>query len=329
MTRMARSVSFTVHVGLTAGAALMILLAGAPPARAQIEGQVSASAPEPPGPVPPPPPLYSLPWQLRPLAAATVIRSDTSVAFYENAAGQEGSTTASSLLASYKVTPSLAPLVRIAVVENSEPGPKLGKAAAFVNPIVGLTYAHKFGDAWKGAAFGGVTIPVGMGGDKSAATSDTAAAVSRGIAARSAMDNAMFAVNYMTGIGGLDFGYVAHRLTVQTEVTLLQLFRVRNEAYAPESTRTNLTAGLHVGGFALPWLSLGAEGRYQRWLSTPALVTKDPTARDTTTVAIGPRFHFKSGGSWWRPGLSYSFALDKPLTNLSYHIVQIDLPVSL
>src|ERR1041384_439996 len=81
-----------------------------------------AAAPAaPPAPKPKPPP-YSLPWQLRPAVVANVIRSDTTFAFYKDAAGKEsGSTVASMLLASYKVTEELAPMVRVGVVQNSPP----------------------------------------------------------------------------------------------------------------------------------------------------------------------------------------------------------------
>jgi hypothetical protein len=212
-------------------------------------------------------------------------------------------------------------------VQNSEPGPMVGSGAAFVNPILGLTYARKLGSVWKGAAFAGVTVPVGMGGSKPMGMDATAAAAWRGIAARSAMDNAMFAVNYTTLIGGLDLAYIAHKVTVQAEATVLELLRTRNESYAPEATRTNLTMGLHAGFFAFPFLSLGGEIRHQRWLSTPNAVKANPAARDTTTVAIGPRFHVKAGNVWLRPGLSYSTAVDKPLKDLGYHILQFDLPV--
>ena len=54
----------------------------------------------------PPPPPYSLPFQLRPAAAATVVRSDTAFAFYENPVSDKGGfTVASMLLGSYKLTP--------------------------------------------------------------------------------------------------------------------------------------------------------------------------------------------------------------------------------
>jgi hypothetical protein len=277
-------------------------------------------------PAPPAPP-YSLPWQLRPAVVGNVVRSDSSFAFYENAAGQAGSTVASTLLVTYKVTPNLAPLLRLGAVQNSEPGP-MGSSTAFVNPIVGITYGRKLGGTYKASGILGISLPIGAGGDKSPMTDATAMAVLRGIAARSAMDNAMFVVNYTAAIVGVGVAHVANKLTVHAEATLLQLFRVRNEMFAPESTRTNLTLGLHAGYFILPALSIGAELRHQHWLSTPVFVESNPHMRDTTTIAIGPRFHFKTGNTWLRPGLSYSTGLDKPLTDLGYHIVQVDVPVA-
>jgi hypothetical protein len=286
-----------------------------------------ATAAAPPAPAAPPPP-YSLPWQLRPAAVGNVLRSDTSIALYKGG-DASGSTIASTLLATYKVTPWLAPLLRLGFVRNADPTPAAGAGAAFVNPIVGLT------GGWKGpanlriAAIVGGTIPVGMGGAAAPGTDGTAAAVAKGVPARSAMDNAMFAVNYFTALAGGDVAWVAHKLTVQLEATLLQLFRVRNEMFAPESTRTNATGGLHLGYFVIPLISLGAELRYQRWLSTPAFVTATPAARDNTTFAVGPRFHFKVGDSTWlRPGISYSAFIDEPLNKSKYNIVQVDLPVA-
>lgn len=282
-----------------------------------------------PAQAPPAPPLpYSLPWQLRPAVVGNVIRLDTSQAFYETA-GSDGSTTTSSLLATYKVLPQLAPLVRVGMVRNDEPGAAVGSGTAFVNPILGLMYAVRLPADLRLSAFIGGTLPIGMGGDKARSKDATAAAVFRGIAARSAMDNAMFAVNYATAIGGVDLALVTHKLTVQVEATLFQLTRVKNEAVDTDSSRTNFTSGLHVGYFAIPWLSLGGELRYQRWLSTPAAVKANPAARETVTVAMGPRFHIKVGeGRFIRPGISYAFALDKPLSDGKYNIVQLDIPMA-
>jgi hypothetical protein len=244
-------------------------------------------------------------------------------------AEHSGSTVASMLLGTYKVTPSLAPLARVAVVANQEPGDELGGGAAFVNPILGITYGRKIGGTLRFSSFLGATLPIGMGGGEKRGTDETAAAAYRGIACRSAMDNAMFAVNYFSLIGGADLAYVNHNLTVQVEATVLQLFRARNEDVDGDDARTNSTFGLHVGYFVLPMLSLSAELRYQRWLSTPAVVAANPAARDTATFAIGPRFHFKLNGTTWiRPGLSYSRAIDAPLSDGEYNILQLDVPVA-
>src|SRR5688572_21030435 len=102
------------------------------------------------------PPPTSLAWQLRPAAATSVVRSDTSIAGYDDAAGG-GTTVVSNLVASYKVTPSLAPLVRVALVRND---PDMAESATAVsNPLLGLTWARPLAPAIKLAVFGGVALP--------------------------------------------------------------------------------------------------------------------------------------------------------------------------
>jgi len=95
--------------------------------------------------------------------------------------------------------------------------------------------------------------------------------------------------------------------------------------------KTNGGLGLHVGRFVTPFLSVNGELRYQRWLNPPFSVENDPSgaSTDTTTVALGPRFHVKLGPLWARPGVAYVRALDKPLAAASpnLHTVQIDIPV--
>jgi len=143
-----------------------------PPAPAVVPAAPEAAAPVPAetavanatitpaaAPTPPPPP-YSIPWQLRPVAAANVVRSDTAVAFYDNGAGANGSTVATMLLGSYKLTPSLAPLVRLGFVQNDAPATG-ADGTSFVNPIVGATYARKIA-ALRWAAFLGATIPIAI-----------------------------------------------------------------------------------------------------------------------------------------------------------------------
>jgi hypothetical protein len=321
------------------GAALLTLTA-VHPAAAQTNTQSVENTPAPAPPAAPavPPPPYSLPWQLRPAAVGNVLRLDTSFGFYETPATAAapavtgGSTVVSMLTGTYKITPNFAPVVRLGVSQNNNPGPVMGGGAAFINPVVGMTGGWKLPASMRVSAILAAALPIGQGGTKAAGANTMAAAVAKGIATRSAMDNAMFAVNYFSVLGGGDIAYVDNGLTVQAEVTLFQLFRTRNEncigtgKCAPDSSRTNSTAGLHVGYFVIPMLSLGGELRYQRWLSTPASVKADSTSRDNVSVAIGPRFHFKVGNTWLRPGVSYSAFLDKPLTKSKYSILQVDLP---
>jgi hypothetical protein len=291
----------------------------------------------------PKPPPYSLPWQLRPVVAGSVVRSDTAAAFYENpTSGNSGTTIASMLLVSYKVMEGLAPLVRLGLVSSSPPEapmamPPPKSATGFLNPAVGATYAMKFGPTLKLGFFLGLTVPVGSGGGDDASP-EAKAANGAGIPARSAMDNAMFAVNDFVVFPGVGFAYTNAGFTAQVEATLLQLTQVRGGTQAqPDDSRTNFTTGLHFGYFVIPLLSLSGEIRHQRWLSTPKGVEADEAladdmqlgVRDTTTFAVGPRFHFKlSDTVWFRPGVAFAMPIDKPMSKSKYKIVQLDLPVA-
>lgn len=290
---------------------------------------ITAAPPSPKAP-------YSLPFQLRPAAAVTVLRTDTSFAFYDDPAGEaDGSTVASTLLASYKVTENISPLVRVGMVSNN-PSNTDG-AANFLNPVIGATYAFPLTPELRLALFFGAALPFGSGGGDSPDPAKVATNAA-GIRARSAMDNAMFAVNDLVLFPGASLAYVAHNLTVQLEATLLELLRVRGEDAVngagaplnPDSSRTNFTAGLHVGYFVFPELSGAVELRHQRWVSTPTAIENDATdtLRDTTTVAVGPRLHFKVGEkSWIRPALAFAFGLDDPLRRWESRSVQLDIPV--
>lgn len=301
----------------------------APPASAA--GVAPTPAPAVPvasdAPKPKPPP-YSLPFALRSAIPATVIRSDTALALYESpTSGKKGSTVASMLLGSYKVTDEFAPMVRLGVVSNSPPAPA-ESGSNFLNPVLGATYGLKLAPELRLSFFLGVTVPIGGGGGNSPSPPNTLANAA-GIRARSAMDNAMFAVNDFTVFPGVDFAFVSHGFTAQVEATVFQLTRVRGADAQKDSSRTNFTTGVHVGYFLIPELSLGVELRHQRWLSTPAAVEADKTntIRDTTTFAVGPRFHFKVGEtSWIRPALSFAMALDNPMKDASYKIFQLDVP---
>ena len=124
---------------------------------------VTTATPGTPATPAPPPPPYSLPWQLRPRrgrqrrCAPTPRSRSTTTAWALPAAPWRRCSSAS-----YKVTPSLAPLVRLGVSQNDAPA-MAADGTSFVNPIVGATYAKRI-DSIRWAAFLGATIPIGSGG---------------------------------------------------------------------------------------------------------------------------------------------------------------------
>ena len=294
------------------------------PTTPEVTAPANPTAPPPP-PLAKTPPAYSLPFQLRPITAANVVRSDTTVAGYDTADG-DGLTIASTLLVSYKVRPDLAPIFRIAVSQDAPPA---GDAAVSMsNPLLGALWSKPLRPDLKLALFGAVTVPIGSGGGESP-NMERLAVQKAAIAARSSMDNALFAVNDLAVIGGAGLAYVDKGFTAQLETTVFQLSRVRGAESQPDAFRTNLTCGLHVGYMALPWLSVGGELRMQRWLSTPKAVADDTTGtlRENVSAAVGVRFHKKLPSKrWLRPGVSYTRGVDNPMRDKGYDIVQIDIP---
>jgi hypothetical protein len=271
------------------------------------------------------PPPYSLPWLMRPATAATVVRLDSTYAMFENAAGATGGTFVESLVASYKASPRLAPVFRVSFIHNDPPG-SAPSGSAVSNPLLGVNYVKPLSGPWRLSLFAASTAPVGSGGGD-APDPGKANAQSAAIAARSAMDNALFAVNYWTVIGGIGAARVTRGLTLQAEATVLQLTRTRGPK-TQDSSRTNLTLGLHAGRFFGKAFSLSGELRLQRWLSDAAPVRANPKAQETGTLAFGPRFHWKVAKRTLRPGLSWTRALDDPLKVQGYDILQLDVPIA-
>ena len=273
----------------------------------------------------PKPPPYSLPFQLRGVVPVNAVRSDSTLGLYENAKGDAGSVAVSTMLASYKLSESFSPLVRLGLVQNVPPG-TAKSAMSLMNPVLGALYGVKLSPELRLGLFLGVTLPIGGGGGDTPRP-ERKAANAAGIAARNGMDNAMFAVNDFTVFPGIGFAFISGGFTAQIEATVLQLTRVRGDKAQPDSSRTNFTSGVHIGYFLLPQLSIGAELRHQRWLSTPKAVEQNSAARDTTTFAIGPRLHFKVGDKMWmRPGVSFSMPFDKPNSDSKYKNIQLDIP---
>jgi len=277
-----------------------------------------------------PPAPYSLPWQLRPAAAVSVVRWDTSSAHSTPTANAEADTLASTLLVARKVTPTLAPLLRLGVIHNAPASGSSG--TSFANPVVGAIWAPKLealGPDLRFSTFLGVALPLGMGGGDAPDAAESGA-MKAAITTRAALDNAMFAANYLTVFPGADLAYVKGGFTAQVEVTVLELIRARGSKVEKDEARTNLTSGLHLGYFVVPELSFGAELRYQRWLSTPFAVGADTTGatRDNLSAALGARFHIPVADKvFLRPGIAYVRGIDDPMDAQGYQIIQLDVPL--
>ena len=151
-------------------------------------------------------------------------------------------------------------MVRAGFVDDAPPGKP--SASAFLRPALGATYAVKLGSGFRLAPFLGVALPLGNGGGNTP-DPNVRAALGSGILTRSSMDNALFAVNYLTPFPGIDLAWVKSGLTIQAEVTLFELIRARGDVVDKDAARTNFTSGFHVGYFVIPELSVGGELRYQ------------------------------------------------------------------
>jgi len=288
---------------------------------------------------PAPKPKYSLPWGLRPGIAPNVIRSDSSIALSD----PQGNAFASTLTGGYKLIPNLGLYARAALTYSSPAQPaatmmmpmpaKAESATVFSNPLIFALFTPKIGNGlWLPMSLG-ATVPIGSGGgdDQDVPKYKAQAA---GLWARSAMDNALFAVNYFTMAGGAGVTWVHDRLTVQGEFTVLQLLRVRGDKtlptgakLEPDSSRTNSTVGFHVGYAVIDMLTLSAELRYQRWLSEPTMVKLDPHKRDQMTAGVGARVNLPVGKVTVRPGIAYFHPLDDPMADWKYRVITLDVPV--
>ena len=262
---------------------------------------------------------YSLPWLLRPSVATTALRLDQNLVF------QDGSSVQLNVLtASYKLMPDAGLFARAAIVRFAPEG-KDAKIA-ISNPVVGAVFAPEIAPHTRLAAVAGLAVPVGSGGgnDRDDAVYG---AIGAGIYGRQGMDNALFAVNYLTPFLGAGVSYVDKGFTAQLDLTVLELFRARGADKEVDEKRTNSMAALHVGYRVIPMLTVSAELHHQRWLSTPAAVDKDGNKRSQTTVGGGVRLNLPVGEAHViRPGVAYFMGVDDPMAYAKAKVILVDVP---
>ncbi len=279
----------------------------APPASPSPSEASTAPATVPPSTPPAPTVLQrariSLPWHMRPAVAATLLRIDGDIAFTAGTP-TSGTTAATIVTGGYAVMRNLGVYARWAMVNNS-PHTTAG-GTALSNPLLLGLFTPEVVPHVRVTFFLGAAIPIGMGGGNMP-DAPTRAAVGAGIYTRSAMDNALFAVNYFTPTAGVGLGYMDHGFTALAECTVLELIRVRGEMVDHDETRTNFTSGLHLGYTIEQYVTASVEVHYQRWLSTPASVLANPALRDQATGQLGLRGNIPlSTKILMRPGIAFS-----------------------
>ena len=304
-----------------------LVLSGAATARAQTPPATDVTPP--PGRAPhevESPQPYVAPFGLRGTGAATAVRAET--AYGLNA--DTSATIVQYLTASYAPTKELSVFARGGWVDFM---PSAGSSStAFTNLAIGGLWAHRLARRLRVAVVLGSGFPSGEGGGSSPDKGE-AAAIAAGNLARSRLDGStMFSPNDLAPFVGGDVAWVSGGLTLQAEATLFELIRVRGSEADPDASKTSLTLGMHAGYFLIPQLSIGIELRDQSFLSTPAAVEAGKISRSWVTVGGGPRVHLRlSRDVWFRPGLAFIQPLDDPspaISASSYHIVQLDLPLT-
>jgi hypothetical protein len=294
--------------------ALLVALAAPAPALAE------APSPPPAAPTPSQKANYSLPMLMRPALAPTLLRVDAAVALQDKV-----TTTVPVVTGAYRLFPDFSVFARAAMTQQA---PEVGPSTtALANPFVFAQYVPSLGKSLKLAFFGGTSIPVGAGGGNNPNLPNRRSVLA-GIYARQGMDNAMFAMNYLTPAAGLGLAFNQKGFTAQADLTVLQLMRVRGDEIDKDSSRTNFTAAAHVGYRIVPLITAGVEAHYQRWLSTPLAVEKDENLRQQGTVGGNVRFNLPlDNGLLMRPSVGYFVGVDKPMTDTNYRIFQLDLPI--
>lgn len=291
------------RLALALAAALLV----SPRARAEAGRNAAKAAP------------YVLPWQLRPAGAVTAVRLEDVLAWHED--GFTNVTVANALIG---VLPQFSLLARVAVATD-RPDARDG-ATVVSNPIFGGLYALEPREDLRLALTLTLALPIGMGGGNNPDPAE-AAAMRAGALARSAMDNSFFGPNDLQLLSGVDVAWIAEALVLQAEASVIQLVRLRGAGAQPDAFRTNSTAALFAGRFFGPHVSLGAELRYQRWLSTPTSVAADPSTRDNLSAAVGLRAHVHVGAAVLRPGVAFGLGLHGPLAAGEYRMLHLDVPV--
>jgi hypothetical protein len=271
-------------------------------------------------------PPYTAPFQLRGIIPKSGVRIDTILGLYRSPSSSNAQVTVMLLSGQWRVAEPIALQFRWGIDSNQTGNDTTRTGIA--NPTVGALIGVPVGRDFRFAMSIAVGAPVATGGGDFPDPNE-AALQRQGALARSAMDNVSFAVNDVGFPSGFSFAYIRSGVTAQVDATVIPSVRVKGASSQTDTSKVNSTYGFFLGYLPVREVSVGVELRYQRFLTTPAAVERDPSTRDNLTFAIGPRFHFEvADGTWVRPGVSYGRGLRGPTEQQSFQMVQLDVPFS-
>ena len=313
-----RFISISPRISSSLTAAALAMAAAVPAAHAQTPQPTPAQTRA----------NYALPWTMRPAIAPTLARIESSVG-----ARNDGVAAVTLLTVGAAILPTrLGVYVRWGAA-HATLAPNHVPAGAATNPLLMALYTPELTRGLRLSAFAAVTIPVGAGGGN-APQALSASTIATGVPTRSAMDNALFAVNYCTPIAGLGVAWMRAGWTLQLEVTVLQLLRVRGENHrsATDAMRTNFTAGASVGYLLHRYVTASAELHYQRWLSAPNLLqpaSGPAPSVDQASFELGVRGNLALSPTLLvRPGISFGMGFNGAMADREYKVVHFDLPLT-
>jgi hypothetical protein len=276
---------------------------------------------------------YALPWQLRSVIPTTSLRIDSAFASYDDIKGNTGgSVIATVLTGALKLNANFGLITRLGGVFNNPPADQTAEDA-FLNPIIAGLYSLPLSSKFRMGFFLGASIPIGSGGGNNPDMA-VKAALSAGSLSRSALDNALFSVNYFSLIPGIGIAFISNGWTFQLEGTVIELIRVKGESLDKDPNRTNFTTGMLAGYSFTPLFFLEAELRYQKWVLNDTVFAVPNAAEENLSLMIGPRFNFKMGDVTLKPGIAYAQGLAGPMAKSGYNfptnnykIIFLDIPI--
>lgn len=276
---------------------------------------------------------YALPWVMRPAIAPTLARVETAINVRQDGVAAVTLVTSGAAIIPAKFGLYVRVGVTDSVLRTSSPATNNIATGAVTNPLLMALFTPELAPGFRIGLSLAATLPVGTGGGNTPSPL-AASSIATGALTRSAMDNALFAVNYAAVALGASAAYMIHGLTFQVDATAFQLVRTRGEATAAASDelRTNFTVGASVGYLIHRRITASIEGHYQHWISAPRLLEpRDGRAPPygQASITVGVRSNVPlSRTVLARPGVAFSIGLGGAMSERECKVFHVDVPIA-